>query len=451
MAYFYVDANTGTDSLGNGGSWAAATATLIYLLDTATVNPAAGDVVYVRANASETVPDTAASPRTITSPGTTNQPLRVIGVKTGTTNTGASVVAADLAVRSGDQPVIECTGAGNDMNIDGSIIFYGIHFICPDRFQTGGVEDTLIFHQCSITTTWVTLAHTSKMEFDDCELILTSGIRIAAAGILRMLGGEITGTITNLISNAPSFISIEFIGVDLSGATITNLIDDANTAANIIFRNCRHNATNEVATALTAIGRIELIGCNNTATKSNTGSYQDYYCETPYGIVVNDPTIVRTGGADDGADGSFSCKLTPHANAVLEGSAANLESPWFRVWVAGGSSITATVYTTHDNAGTLGRDLYRHELWCEFYTPDASDTAQHDQTYNHATDFILDNTDAAGTDDVTSTWVTYDTFKRSFAATVTPGFEGFVYAKIHLAHNAATPVSVYVDPKIVVT
>jgi hypothetical protein len=464
MAYFYVDVATGTDSLGNGGSWAAACATLKYLCETATANPAAGDVVYMRANASETTKETYAASTSITGAGSLKNPIRVIGVKSGTTNTGASVVASDIAVRSGDQPVIQVTGTTtNDLGLDGSFVFYGINIDVDRRFNSEGTHNRIKeFHECDITTggtirtnDWDTLWH-----FHNCTI--DSAITLQGHGHHRYINCTFTFNGANFFGGMNTTSYTEIIGCDFSSMVLSGaLFGDNDISGRIELQNCKMPASynKHTLTPVAGEGYFQMVGCSdNTAAKGNTTSYQDFWKRTAWGIVENEATVVRTGGATDGATGTFSYKLTPDTDSVAPGStcgsaACSVASPWLRVWVAGGSSITLTVYTTHDNAGTLGRDLYRNELWCEFYTPDSGDEAQHDQALlDNANDFLLDGTTSAGTDDTTSTWGTHNTYKRSFSTTVTPGFEGFAYARVHNAHRDATnPVTVYVDPQIEVT
>ena len=458
--YWYVDSDLGDTVLsGNTGSdWANAISKLDDLLNSAVLGPAdnesvaAGEVIYIRASATSeaTNPDTYAVTTTLTTPGTLTNPVRLIGVVSGTTRTGASVVAADMAVLTGNQPVIQVTGAGNDLNIAGSFSISGVNFDVIDRLGVSVINSYGLFHQCDINADEIQVS-TSLVEIvlRDCEVDLGVGFRSTNQGSIFMYGGEITGTITSLINNAAGAAPFEFTGVDLSAATITNIVDSDDMGKPVLFRNCRFpSSPTLVGTAfLNPLASITCIGCSNLSSKPNSQSYQDYEYEDAYGSIVNEPTIVRTGGATDEATGTFSYALTPHANATLEGSTANLASPWMSVWVAGGAAITLTVYVCNSSAST---DYNRDEMWCEFYTPDAGDTAQYDQTFDHATDFLLDNSTAI-TDDTGSTWGTGGNNHQKFSATVTPGYEGFAYARVHVAKRQATPDTVYVDPKIVVT
>ena len=208
------------------------------------------------------------------------------------------------------------------------------------------------------------------------------------------------------------------------------------------------------------MGSVELIGCSSVTSITNTDSIQAYDFENAFGTISEEVTIVRTGGADDQATGVFTYAHTPHANIGLASSNAALKSRFMRVWVDGGTSITLTIFTTHDNAGSINRDLYESEMWAEVFTPDNGDTAQHDFTAiataaptlgDQDIERLFSSTTATGADDTASTWATHNTYKRKFTVTFTPGYAGWAYARVYLAYNNATPVTVYIDPKIEIT
>jgi len=446
MAYFYIDAATGTDSLGNGGSWAAACASLIYLLDTATTNPAAGDTIFIRANSGETTKDTTAASITIVSAGTAKNPIKAIGVKTGTTNEGASVVASDISTRGVDQPVLEVTGAGNDINITGSIIFIGIHKIYVDRIypSTGGA--IIVYVSCVLAGVDKRLSGAGSIyKFIDCEFSSRFWFSAASAH-LEVSGGAYTGTSTYLIRTSAS--QAIFTAVDLSTGSLSSLSNSGSTVyIEAVFRNCKMPVTisKYVGSQTSPMTSVTLIGCSsNTSAKGATSSYPDYEYEDLYGTVDLEATVVRTGGADDGASGAFSYAMTPNVDATLEGSQAALKSPWMAVWLEVGAN-TLTTYIANDTAST---DFNEDEVWVEFYTPDSGDTAQHNQNFDPDNARLLDSTTAI-TDDTGSTWGTGGNNHQKLTTTVTTGFEGVAYARLHFAKRyASSPDTLYLDPEI---
>ena len=452
MAYFYCDAATGSD--GNGGtSWADAKASLESTLTAAT---GAGDIIYIRANASETTKDTSASNRTFTTAGTLTNPLKIIGVVAGTTNTGSSVVAADLAVKTGDQPVIETTGAAT-MDFQDSFSISYVKIDCAGNIYTG--DDTHIqeYNECDIDCTAVNPWYGQYLvRMNGCEVdIGTTSYMIfsnsGAGGNFEINGGEWTCSAGNpfTILDVTPKTHADFRGVYFNIATWNGLVNGGkNGSARLI--NCRMAASTYPiwSDSTSPQGWVEMINSDNSSAVGNTSSVQNYFYHDCYGEINEETTAVRTNGADDNAAGGFSYAMQTHASSTLEGSMANLASPWLCQWTDnGGTSTTFTVHIANSSAST---DYNEDEVWCEFYTMDAGDTAQHDQTFDPAASRLLENTTAV-TDDTGSTWGTGANNHQKFEITVTPGFRGVVWARVHLAKRQGTPDTLYLDPKIVIS
>ena len=447
MAYFYMDTDAGSDA-NNGTTWALANLTLEGLL----ADMSAGDTGFIQGTAT----DTAAISRVFTSTGTVSNPCKIIGVKNGTTNVGASIVVSDMTIRGTDTlPHIEVTGAGNDMDFDLVLDMTGLKFTCPDRFQTGADGDYPSFTGCELAIGGVLNSQAGFFEIVDCEIEATStGFTIWTRGgrgnkAIQIHGGVFTFTAapTALFGDTLCERGCEMIGVDLGGFG-NNTIIGTGAEGDFIFKNCKvpTTFTKISGAAATRAFSLEFIGCSDDTTLSATSSIQGYSYSDAYGSVVNESTIVRTGGADDGATGLFSYALTPYASTTLEGSRATIKSPWLSVWLSGGAN-TLTVYIANSSAST---DYNQDEAWVEFYTPDAGDTAQHDQSFNPSSARLLDSSTAI-TDDTGSTWGTGGNNHQKFSTTVTTGFEGFAYARLHVAKRQATPDTVYLDPAIAVT
>jgi len=341
-------------------------------------------------------------------------------------------------------PKIQCTGAGNDITIGGIYAGCGINFDGADRF-INNLPHSLILTGSELTTFESTDISGIEATYNDCA-ITVARIRVRANNVQYFNGGEIScslGYIFYLFAG-----SAECIGVDFSGGSATSIQSGASIfAQHIKLKNCKIPATFGLFASSPSAGNvIELIGCSDTTSVGATSSIQDYEYEDIYGTVAIEATAVRTGGADDGATGGFAYAMTPSANGTLESSNAAIKSPWLMVWVTGGST-TATVYIAND---TVSTDYFEDEVWCEFYTPDAGDTAQHDQNFDPATARLIDSSTAV-TDDTGSTWGTGGNNHQKMSVTVTTGFEGWIYARVHLAKRQATPDTLYLDPKIVVT
>jgi len=461
MAVIYVDFDTanGNDS-DDGSTWALAKLTLQAGIT------AAGEsgIVYVRrTNAGTPGSDTAAAARTLTGAAIAT-PVRILGCKDGTT--AEPPTSADVAVRGTDtQPLFTLSGAGNDITFAGNANVTGMHFIGIDRIRTNTTGIIWTFVGCHIAYASLLYTTFGRMEFIDCNMETTG------TGAVPLINGEgalwLGGVTTFTTPPTTSFMyqywtgAGDLIGHDISGLgnkTIHNL-DSSSQGSHDKYINCAIPATVTLVNSATPVNRavaVSFINCANASSVAATDTVRDYYYKDYYGIIEMEETVVRTGGADDQTDsGLFSYIMTPDVNHTLEGTSNVLKSPWLRVWVVGGAN-TLKVYTVHDNdvegAGAIDRDLYEDELWCEFYTPDAGDTAQPDQTFDPSAPRLFESTTATGTDDTTSTWATYNTYKRYFTVALTQGYSGWAYARIHYAKAfSANQIAVYVDPKIEVT
>ena len=438
MAFWYQDTDA-ADDLGTGVDWANA----VKVLETALALMSAGDTLFIQGAAA----DDSTSNRTLTSAGTVTNPCKLIGVADGTTNEGASVVASDLAVTL---PVISTTGAAIDMGFVGVADTSNIEFIVADRSPTTiGIAWSFTNGHYSIgdRNDWTT-GNRLILNNTTIEMLSTaSELRVSSGADFFMNGGDILFTAAAEIFNNASGGDAKLQGVDLSGAgTLIN--SSATLYFKARFLNCKMPASYTLfsSTPTTAVASAELIGCSDASSVAATDSIQDYQYEDAYGTIDLETTAVRTGGADDDASGAFSYAMTPHASATLESSGATLKSLWMDVWVDGGAN-TLTVYIANDSAST---DYNENEVWCEFYTPDAGDTAQYDQTFDAGDARLLESTTAV-TDDTGSTWGTGANNHQKFSATVTTGYTGWAYARLHLAKRSATPDTLFLDPRIAVS
>lgn len=434
MADFYMDTDAGSDA-NNGTTWALAKLTLEGLLAVMS----AGDTGFVQGAAD----DTSASARTFSSSGIATNPVRVVGVADGTTN--EPPVASDIAVTL---PKVSTTSTGT---ISFSLFcdFVNIHFTTAAADTTISANNNVTFTGCQ--TSWGVEFNLSS--FTDTILVDHTFEPLTTGDVFRGQGGfadfyncnwiftggdDLFRSSSNGIFN---FFSCDISTIPTNGQIVSNVC-----AAKIKMSNCKLPSTAfTLASSFAGRSFIELIGCNsNTSAKGATTSYQDYQYEDIHGSIDLETTAVRTGGADDGASGAFAYAMTPRASATLESSNATLKSPWLGpIWVEAGAS-TATVYVANDGAGDYNED----EMWCEFYTVDVGDTAQHDQNFDPA-DARLFASSTAITDDTGSTWGTGGSnHQKMSTGALTYGFEGPIYARVHVAKRQVTPDTVFLDPLI---
>ena len=445
MAILYVDTD-GSGAATPYATWATAAQGLEAALEDAAC--VAGSTIYMQGAAT----DTTAASVTLTSAGTAIAPVKIIGCIDGTTNEGGSIVAADLASRAGaDLPLFDVTGAGSDIFFGGFAVYHGIDITAVDRLAFAATNLGTTFIDCNITSgaTGILRADSDNgwLQIIDCTTDVYY-IDVVGDCKLTIKGGDLTTRLATGVfwSSGSGSALTEVIGCDMSAVTATILSNASSVPLNLRFTNSKLKASHTIGALTHHIAQIELVGCNSGTSKAATDTYRDYQRVTAYGDTLSEGTIVRTGGADDGTDsGLFSYALTPKASSTLEGTFANVETPWMSVWVPGGAT-TATVFIANDG----GVDYNEDEAWCEFYSPAVDDGSDYDLTFNPLSEnFITPNTTAI-TDDAVSSWVTA-TNGQKFSFTATLGYSGFIYAKVHIAKASATPDTVYVDPAIVIT
>ena len=439
-SYFYMDTDAGSDA-SDGTTWANAKLTLEGLIAVLTQ----GDIGFVQGAAA----DTAAASRTFTPPSTANHTAAmIIGVADGTTNTGASIVASDLA---STLPLIQATGASSDIIFGrGALHFMNLKFDAGDQYVTSINSCHLRFTNCYVKT--VDDFHVNGQAFvewinTDFESTATTA-DIKVLGVFEWRGGTFIATTqpTTLFATQAKTLDVLIIGVDLSA--LTNPLTST-TAMGGMLRALHCKIESSLAlyqsTPGVACSFVEVIGSSDATSIGNTSSVQDYQYQDHGGSIDDEVTVVRTGGADDKATGLFSYAITPYADRTIE-SGTCVRSPWISKWIAGGASKTITLHIANSSAST---DYNEDEAWVEWYTPDDGDTPQHDQFFTENTandnDRLL-NSSTAITDDTGSTWGSGGNNHQKFSITTTPGFEGWVFARLHVAKKQTTPDTVYLDP-----
>ncbi|MGR3221059.1 MAG: hypothetical protein ACUZ8H_14780 [Candidatus Anammoxibacter sp.] len=444
MAYFYMDTDAGSDA-NNGTTWALAKLTMEGLLSAMS----AGDTGFIQGLST----DTAGSPRTLGSAGTSGNPIKLIGVKDGTTNTGAGVMASDLAVTL---PIIEQTGGTSNFSFNGVVTASNISFKYSYDHYMGSANAVWTLVNCDLVGTRLSCRGNGKLVLINTNVIPQGSgfsflIQSSFSNALVWRGGELDCSVsvpTQLIWNMKD--PVDIVGVDMSSATGITISGQGQGYNLIRLLNCRMPSSYSlVSGAKLRDYQVELIGCSDVTSVGSTDSIQDYLSSEIEGTVDNEFTVVRTGGADDGASGGFSRSMTPYINSTLEGSSAALKSPWMPVWIKAGAN-TLTAYFCNSATEDSGNLFNENEVRAEFYTPDSGDTAQHEQTFNPANSHLLESSTAITADG--STWGTGGNNKQKLSATITAGFEGLAYVRLHYAKRfASSPITLYLDPKIVVT
>lgn len=256
------------------------------------------------------------------------------------------------------------------------------------------------------------------------------------SGIFTWLGGSITGTAPTNILGIPNgnarkaYIS----GVDFSLGG-TNLIgigtSPGQDADDVTVVDCRLHASTSLFTSLRPTNPdtwFRIINCS-----SGSENYK-FAARTYYGDIDHETTLVRTGGASDGA--------TPLSWKLVTTSVAKrtqpLYSPWMFLWNEATSSKTLTVEILHDSATAL-KD---NEVWVEVLYLGSSGQPQATLIRD------VSNVLAAGADQTSSsvTWTTTgmsNPNKQKLEVTFTPQMKGLFRVRVALAKLSKT---IYVDP-----
>lgn len=431
MAARYRNSDIGND--GNDGlTWATAKLTQEGLFSVMS----AGDDGYCQGSAA----DSSGSSRTLTSPGTIDNPCRIVGVALGTTN--EPPVESDLA---STLPVIQTTGSA-DFNFQGFTTWQNIEITPSDKMFFIDYNE-FIKSKLNVFDDFGGIG--GKIVLIDSELDLLSGGNGGfLQGKFRMYGGTLTksGTGGAIDSGSPTG-SMKFYGVDMSSLGTTSLARGSSGSIEIKVVNCRLPSTFNIYPGTpTGSTNAEVIKSSNASSIPNTECVLDYRYENAFGSVEHNTSVVRTGGASpfpppNDTDQQYSYALTPNANATREGTLAKVMTPMMPIWVEAGSQ-TITFHICNDG----GVDYNEDEVFIELYAPNNNDTTQHEHTFE-ADDARLFPSTTPVADDPSAVWSGAGGNGQKFDVPINPGFIGYAYAFIHVTKRQATPDTIFVCPK----
>lgn len=457
MANLYVRSTDGLDA-DNGTTWALAKATIQGALLVAS----AGDIVWV----SQVHAESSASSISMQGVGTIPDPVKIICA-----NDGAAPPTA-LATTA----TVTCTASGGFIKINttvGGQYWYGINFIAgsgtanltdirggtptgsmmlvmesctfnlnnsnagsyfymPDNGTGGfGVYNRYINCGFKFGSTSSTLLMYGSGVFDGCYFI--SGTQTPSTCVFTRTGSG------NLGIGGPLLIQ----NCDFSNlGSAVNLLRTNNEMARdrTILRNCKLPASwsgSLVGVVSIVPGfRAEMYNCDNGATNYKI-SIKDYVAD-----LVQEATIVRTGGASDGVT-PLSWKIITTANCGF--LAGQFSTPEIMVYNATtGSAKTLTVEIVRDSL----TNLKDNEIWLEVEYLGSSATPVGTVASDRAATAI---TTAADQTASAATWTTTgltNPNKQKLAVTFTPQMAGFFQCKVVVAKLSTT---VYVDPVVTVS
>ena len=397
---------------------------------------AAGDTVYVSNNHAATQ----ASAITITGVGTAAAAVRVVCVNdTVVPPTATATTASESS-----------TGAFGITLSSQYIYIYGVAFNCGSGanvvFLALPSFNAAYFESCTFNI--VSTATTSAFGFGNPAntsdaLANYLNCKFTFGNVSQTINGnigclaDITGGSFAATGSVPTALFtpttgrdffLKMRGVDLSTITGTIIAASSNFGS-AIFTNCKIGAGVVIeSSAGTGPGGLTVKAHNCDSAATNYRYFYKNYLAT----ILQETTIVRTGGATDGVT-PISWNITTSANSTFYSPFFSEElEQWNDVT---GSSKTATVYITSNTA------LNNNDVWLELEYLSSStspiSTIVSTKMALLATPVVL-TTDA-------STWGGAVTNKYSLAITFTPSMKGPVKARIYAAKLSTT---IYVDPKL---
>jgi hypothetical protein len=251
------------------------------------------------------------------------------------------------------------------------------------------------------------------------------------------IAGSVPATFITL-SALPGHHNAVFQSLDLSALT-GNLINVSEIAQGSVytFSNCKLGSGFTFTTGThSGIGgpEVNFINCDSEDTNYN------YYRETAQGTIVDETTLVKSGGASDGTT-PFSRKFVTNANSKFGWPLVSKPLSGWNDEI--GSPKTATVEILHDNATPLKDD----EAWLELdYLANSGDPGGAAVSNRKASPVAT----AANQASSSVTWTTTgmsNPNKQKLAVNFTPQKKGSVRGRVHFAKPSYTA---YVDWKMTV-
>lgn len=442
MADIYVRSTDGSDA-DSGATWALAKATLT---DAAAID-AAGDRIFISQNHAEST----ASAITFALAGTAASPTQIICANDGAEPPTA--VASSGTITTTGNSAISFTGVS--FYVEGLTFSAGTGAVSPTLDAgSGSTGSRALFKNCNFTIPATGASARVRGIFgtgaisswENCGVRFGAagqGISLGNSGAFRWSGGSVLsgGTSpTNLIIPSANLSSALIEAVDLSNlSSSANLATAGSYAGRVIFRNCKLPASWSGSLAsgtLLAGERYEMHNCDNADTNYRL-LVSDYL-----GTIRSETTIVRSGGASDGAV-SFSWRMASNATAeypLLPLASPELPARWNSTV---GSAITVTVEIITDGV-TLNDD----ECWLEVQYLGAAGFPL-SLFASDAKASVLAT--AANQTTSTETWTTTglaSPTKQKLSVTFTPQEAGYLQGAVKLAKASTTA---YVCPKMVVT
>ncbi|MDP2362426.1 MAG: hypothetical protein Q8M94_01515 [Ignavibacteria bacterium] len=282
----------------------------------------------------------------------------------------------------------------------------------------------------------------ARVTFDNIGAFFSGGF-----GSIEWVGGALVAAsgVTKLIGPGNSqACNITIRDVDLSasgrGATAAALVWIAgarNSQVNILFERCKISADAGFLKVYYGAGITGLLGSIRFHHCSASNKTYEFDEDGQFGSIVNENTIVRTGGASDGT--TVQAYKMVSASTMADNYVPLISPPVYG-WTDSTAPTTFTIEVLHDSATALQDD----EVWMEFEYP-ANNTDGLGAVASSKCTILAAPADIPDSAAVWETGAMANPNTRKLTVTVTPGKVGPITARVCLA-KASTIV--YIDPVI---
>lgn len=435
MANHYVRSADGNNA-DDGSTWALAKATLAG----AAAIDAAGDTIFVQDTHAETgagttqfIAGTAANPVRILSVSDTNEPATTLAAGASLTANATSGFLFAGSLYAFGLTVISSHGANGGhtfCSAAGSVQFWDT---CTFRLTandnrpryaigpTSGQPTRAIFKDCTFRFANASQAFAMNM----------ANVDFIGGGIES--GGTSPSTLFAFSQDRGSAGVVRLMGFDLSALSSSVVLTGMNSNSYVEFVNCKlpSSWSGTLAGTMVVGARVAMYNCDSGDTNYRL-QIEDYA-----GVITQETTIVRTGGASDGTT-PISWKLAGNANTNEYTNV--LRTDWIAVWnETTGSALTATLETVTDNVTFTDA-----QAWIEVMYLGTSGFPQATLATDKRAGVLTSAANQASSSETWTTTALTTPVKQKLAASFTAEEKGVVYVRAALATNA----TVYVCPKV---
>lgn len=413
----------------------------------AQTRPTAGDTIYVSKTYNQSL---AAAWAWDNAGGTRLNPIRIICVDdTGDPSSPSTLATTGAITTTGNNSITWGTthtyiyglimSSGSSTGV-ASIIF-GIStssYVVEDcTLKLLGTSASSVIQMSGGTSGGFTKFINTTVQFSN----VSQGISFGAAGTQEWVKGSVVlGTVpTNLFKSICNGV---FVGHALDLSNVNTAILDLDGSTNIPgtfdLYGCKLHASAALTSgaSLGSGGVVRLINCDSGATNTNL------YYDSGLGPLTEELTVIRTGGANDGATG-FAWKIV--SIATLPSFLYPFISLPISVWNnTTGSAKTATVEIIHDSVTAL-TDA---QVWLEIEYLGSSAAPQYTVDDDRAANIFSTPVDQPSSSVTWTTTGLTNPNKQKLEVTFTPQLKGPLLARVYLAVPSKT---IYVDPVITLT